>query len=48
MGVEKLPARYVVYIQPGACVEDAVARHRERTGHGGTVWLVFLKSKRGG
>ena len=41
MGVEKIPARYVVYVPPGMSVSDAVARHRERTGHGGMCVIVL-------
>jgi hypothetical protein len=41
MGVEKIPPRYVVHVPTGVSVTDAVAAHRDRTGHGGMCFLVF-------
>lgn len=41
MGIESIPQRYVVHIPQGMSVSDAVAQHRDRTGHGGMCVLVF-------
>jgi hypothetical protein len=35
------PERYTVRVPEGARVSDAVAAHRDRTGYGGAVVLVF-------
>jgi hypothetical protein len=40
MCLEKL-ARYVVNVPAGLSISEAVARHRENTGHGGACILRF-------
>jgi hypothetical protein len=42
MCFEKL-ARYVVNVPPGLSISEAVARHRENTGHGGACILRFAR-----
>lgn len=41
MGIEKIPTRYVVHVPTGMSVTEAVAQHRDHTGHGGMCFLVF-------
>lgn len=41
MGVDKVPARYVIYVPAGMSVSAAEAEHRERTGYGGMCFFVF-------
>jgi len=41
MGIEQIPTRYVVHVPAGMSVTEAVAQHRDRTGHGGMCFLVF-------
>lgn len=48
MGIENVSPRYLVYVAPGVSVADAVAEHRERTGHGGMCMLVFRAPPSGG
>jgi hypothetical protein len=44
MQTEKF-ARYVVTVPVGVRISDAVAHHREETGHGGTCILRFARSE---
>ena len=44
MQSEKL-ARYIVTVPAGVRISEAVARHREETGHGGTCILRFADLK---
>jgi hypothetical protein len=44
MQSEKL-ARYIVTVPAGVRISEALARHREETGHGGTCILRFAGFK---
>ena len=44
MQTEKF-ARYVVTVPVGVRISEAMARHREETGHGGTCILKFARSE---
>jgi hypothetical protein len=39
--------RYTVRVPRGDTISNAVADHRERTGHGGCVFVVFGQSTQG-
>jgi hypothetical protein len=44
MQTEKF-ARYVVTVPVGVRISEAMARHREETGHGGTCILRFARAE---
>jgi hypothetical protein len=46
MSIDKALVRYVVRIPYTMPLADAVAMHRDRTGHGGMCMLVFEKGPR--
>ena len=46
MCFDKISARYLVNVPPHMSVADAVAEHRDRTGHGGMCMIVFAKVSR--
>jgi hypothetical protein len=46
MCLDRIPPRLLVRVQQGSTVADAVARHRDRTGYGGTCVLVFESASR--
>jgi hypothetical protein len=41
MSLRNVPAHLVVRVQEGVPVADAVARHRDCTGYGGSCVIVF-------